>query len=84
MNKEQAILLDILSTLKAMSVNLTYALNEASSDNVYNLYYEQFKDVNKYTKLVYDLMYKKGYYDLCNVEKNKITKVLTKLKKQID
>lgn len=83
MTKEQAILLDILSTLKAMSVNLTYALNEASCDNVYNLYYEQFKDVNKYTKLVYDLMYKKGYYDLSNVEKNKINKTLTKLKKAI-
>ncbi len=80
---EKAILNDTLSTLKAMSVNMTFALNEASCDNIYNLYYEQFKDINKYTKLVYDLMYKKGYYDLSNVEKNKINKVLKTIKDEL-
>ncbi len=80
---EKAILNDTLSTLKAMSVNMTFALNEASCDNIYNLYYEQFKDINKYTKLVYDLMYKKGYYDLSNVEKNKINKVIKTIKDEL-
>ena len=83
MNEEQ-ILNDILSTLKAMSVNMTIALNEASCDDVYNLYYEQFKDINKYSKLVYDLMSKKGYYDLKSVEKNKIKTTLTKLKGELN
>ena len=77
---EKMILNDVLATLKAMSVNLTIALNEASCDNVYNLYLEQFKDVNKYTKLVYDLMYKKGYYNLCNVKEDKINQVLKTIK----
>ena len=79
---EQAILLDVLTSLKNMSVNLTIALNEASCDNVYNLYLEQFKDVNKYTKIVYDLMSKKGYYNLCNVSSEEKQKVLKKLKKE--
>ena len=82
MNEKQ-ILNDVLSTLKAMSVNMTIALNEASCDDVYNLYYEQYKDINKYTKLVYDLMSKKGYYDLKNVEKTKIKSTLTKLKGEL-
>ena len=80
---EEQILNDVLSTLKAMSVNMTIALNEASCDDIYNLYYEQFKDINRYTKLVYDLMYKKGYYDLSNVEKNKINKVLKTIKDEL-
>ena len=83
MNEKQ-ILNDTLSTLKAMSVNMTFALNEASCDNIYNLYYEQFKDINRYTKQVYDLMYQKGYYSLCNVEKNKISKVLKTIKDELN
>ncbi|MBO4245861.1 MAG: spore coat protein [Bacilli bacterium] len=79
---EQAILLDVLTSLKNMSVNLTIALNEASCDNVYNLYLEQFKEVNKYAKLVYDLMSKKGYYQLCDVSKEEKNKVIKKLKKE--
>lgn len=84
MNIEKDILTDVLTTLKNMSVNLTIALNEASCDNVYNLYLEQFKDVNKKTKLVYDLMYKKGYYKLKNVDKKTQNETLNKLKKEIN
>ena len=32
---------------KNISVNLVYALNEASNKNIYDLYFKMFKSINK-------------------------------------
>ena len=40
-------LLEMLTTEKNISVNLVYALNEASNKNIYDLYFKMFKSINK-------------------------------------
>ena len=42
-------LLEMLTTEKNISVNLVYALNEASNKNIYDLYFKMFKSINKIT-----------------------------------
>ena len=47
-------LLEMLTTEKNISVNLVYALNEASNKNIYDLYFKMFKSINKITKDIYE------------------------------
>ena len=67
-------LMDILSTEKSMSVDMSYALNEASSKHLYDTYFDMFESINKECKEVYNLAYKLGFYKLEEVEEKKITK----------
>lgn len=77
-------IMDTLDTLKAMSVNMTYAMNEASCDKLYKTYFDMFKDINKETKEVFDLAYKLGYYTLESEEEKKIKSTIKTLSKELD
>lgn len=70
-------IMDTLDTLKSLSVNMTYALNEASCDKLYKEYLKMFENINKETKEVFDLAYKLGYYTL---EKEANTKIKASIK----
>lgn len=70
-------MMDTLDTLKSLSVNMTYALNEASCDKLYKEYLKMFENINKETKEVFDLAYKLGYYTL---EKEANTKIKASIK----
>ena len=70
-------MMDTLDTLKSLSVNMTYALNEASCDKLYKEYLKMFENINKETKEVFDLAYKLGYYTL---EKESNTKIKASIK----
>ena len=70
-------MMDTLDTLKSLSVNMTYALNEASCDKLYKEYLKMFENINKETKEVFDLAYKLGYYTL---EKETNTKIKSSVK----
>lgn len=63
---------DILETEKNMSVNFTYALNEASNETLFNEIYEMFKQIKEAQRNLFELSFKKGFYTLEKAETNKI------------
>lgn len=63
---------DILETEKNMSVNFTYALNEASNETLFNEIYEMFKQIKKAQRNLFELSFRKGFYTLEKAETNKI------------
>ena len=75
---------DILETEKNMSVNFTYALNEASNKNIYDLYFKMFKSINKITKDIYEECVNKGYYQKNNIPYKKIMDSYNQLSKELN
>ena len=63
---------DILETEKNMSVNFTYALNEASNETFFNEIYEMFKQIKEAQRNLFELSFRKGFYTLEKAETNKI------------
>ena len=63
---------DILETEKNMSVNFTYALNEASNETLFNEIYEMFKQIKDAQRNLFELSFRKGFYTLEKAETNKI------------
>lgn len=63
---------DILETEKNMSVNFTYALNEASNETLFNEIYEMFKQIKEAQRNLFELSFRKGFYALEKAETNKI------------
>ena len=63
---------DILETEKNMSVNFTYALNEASNETLFNEIYEMFKQIKDAQRNLFELSFRKGFYILEKAETNKI------------
>lgn len=64
---------DILETEKNMSVNFTYALNEASNETLFNEIYEMFKQIKEAQRNLFELSFRKGFYTLEKAETNKIS-----------
>lgn len=63
---------DILETEKNISVNFTYALNEASNETLFNEIYEMFKQIKEAQRNLFELSFRKGFYTLEKAETNKI------------
>lgn len=63
---------DILETEKNMSVNFTYALNEASNETLFNEIYEMFKQIKEAQRNLFELSFRKGFYTLEKAETYKI------------
>ena len=63
---------DILETEKNMSVNFTYALNEASNETLFNEIYEMFKQIKEAQRNLFELSFRKVFYTLEKAETNKI------------
>lgn len=57
-------LMDVLNTEKNFSVNLVYAMNEASTKKIYNEYVNAFKSINKLVKDTFNLAYSLGFYKI--------------------
>lgn len=76
-------IMDTLDTLKCLSVNMTYAMNEASCDKIYKEYLNMFKEINKETKEVFDLAYKLGFYTLEEDDEKKIKSALKTLSQEL-
>lgn len=77
-------LLEMLTTEKNISVNLVYALNEASNKDIYDLYLKMFKTINKLTKDIYDLCLNKGYYKKNNISSKKIIDSYNQLSQELN
>ena len=76
-------LLEMLTTEKNISVNLVYALHEASNKDIYDLYFKMFKDINKLTKDIYEECVNKGYYQKNNIQEKKIIDAYNQLSQEL-
>ncbi len=81
--EDKYIMMDILSTEKALVSNTITALNEASSDPIYKTYYNIFEKLSKEAKELFTLSYNNGWYTLEEAPETKITKEYDKLNKEL-
>ena len=63
----------LLSCLKEMSKNYVMAMNEASNESLYEKYKEVCLVLTSLQREVYELMFRKGWYYLENVDTQKIS-----------
>ena len=56
-----------------MSKNYVMAMNEASNESLYEKYKEVFLVLTSLQREVYELMFRKGWYSLENVDTQKIS-----------
>ena len=77
-------IMDILESEKNLSVNMTYALNEASCDKLYKSYLKMFENINKKVKEIFDLSYKLGFYKLEKEEGKKIKSTIKTLTQDLN
>lgn len=70
---------DILESEKNMSVNYTYALNEASNEDLFKRIYDMFIHIKEAQRNLFELSFKKGWYTLEKAEENKINEEINTL-----
>lgn len=69
----------LLSNLKEMSKNFCIALTEASNEVLYKKYFEMFLNISNLQRETYELMFRKGWYSLEEVEETKLNEKLNML-----
>lgn len=62
----------LLSTLKDMEKNYVIAMTEASNDWLYDQHKSVFTKISKLQRDLYNLMFKKGWYQLEAVDSKKL------------
>lgn len=72
----------MLSVEKAIVKNYAVALTEASNNNLHEDFNDMFSDANSMQRLIYNLMFKKGWYCLEMAEESKITQKLNTLEQE--
>ena len=70
---------DILESEKNMSVNYTYALNEANNEELFKRIYDMFIHIKETQRNLFELSFKKGWYTLEKAEENKINEEINTL-----
>lgn len=80
---DKEILMDILETEKNMAVNMTYALNEASHEKLYNELFNIFEGISENAKELFALAYELNYYELEAEKKTKIEKTVQMLNQEL-
>ena len=80
---DKEFIMDILESEKILSVNMPYALNEASCDKLYKSYLKMFENINKKVKEIFDLSYKLGFYKLEKEEGKKIKSTIKTLTQEL-
>ncbi|MDD5836237.1 MAG: spore coat protein [bacterium] len=78
--ESKIMLADVLANVKSMVVNYALALNEASSEFIYNEYLNEFENLSLLAKKLYNFSYSLGWATLDNAESKKIKKAINKQK----
>lgn len=73
-----------LSCEKNMSVDMCYALNEASCESLYNALFPLFQDIKDMQRKLYELSFEKGWYSLEKAEVTKITEKYNSLSNKLN
>lgn len=69
----------ILEIEKNMSVNLTFALNEASNETLYERLYDSFETIKDLQRDIYEIAFRYGWYSLEEADNTKINEEFNKL-----
>lgn len=80
---DKFILYDMLNTEKNMKINTATALNEASCDEIYNLYHGIFEDISSSAKNLFTIGFNNNWYTLEETTQTKIKESHTKLKNSL-
>lgn len=62
----------VLSLLKSMEKNYTMSLTEVSNENLFSKYEEMFNSIKNLQREVFELSFRKGWYELEKAPVNKI------------
>ena len=74
----------LLSSLKEMVKNYAVVLTEASNEVLYNNYKTMFDDYSSLQRDVYELMFRKGWYNLEKADTQKISNKIQMLSQEIN
>ena len=69
----------MLTIEKGMVKDYAVALTEASNTDLYNDCYDMFNEIIGLQREIYNLMFKKGWYEIEKADENKITQKLNML-----
>lgn len=81
---DKFILYDVLNMEKNMVGNMAVALNEASCDKIYDIYYKMFDGVSLGAKNLFNIGYNNGWYMLEEQGKTKVKSSYDKLNKSLN
>lgn len=73
-----------LSCEKNMSVDMCYALNEASCESLYDALFPLFQEIKDMQRKLYELSFEKGWYSLEKAETSKIMEKHNSLSNQLE
>ena len=74
---------ELLSCLKDMEKNYTIAMTEASNEMLYSKFHDMFLKLSSLQREVYELMFRKGWYQVEKAEANKINEKYQTLTKEL-
>ena len=69
----------LLTCLKNFTKNYAVSLTEASNDNLYNVYKEQFDSLSKLQRETFELIFRNGWYTLEEADSSKVGEQYNKL-----
>ncbi len=72
----------ILNVEKMLVKNYAISLTEASNSSLCNDYYDMFNEISGIQREIYNLMFKKGWYELEEANDNKIEEKLNNLEQE--
>lgn len=81
--EDKFIMMDVLLNAKYLVDSTAIAVNEASCDNIYKIYFDILEKLSKEAKDVFTICYNNGWYQLEEAPKTKITKEYDKLSKEL-
>ncbi len=73
-----------LSCEKNMSVDMCYALNEASCETLYDALFPLFQEIKDMQRKLYELSFAKGWYSLEKAESSKIIEKYNSLSSKLE
>lgn len=82
--KERDHLANLLEIEKNMSNNYSYAINEASSDDLYEEFLDMFINIKDMARDIYDIMVSKNWYTVEYVQDTKVNQEAEKLTTKLE
>ncbi len=82
--KDKDYLTTILEIEKNMSNNYSIAMNEASTDDLYEEFFEMFTDIKDTARDIFDLMNHYGWYQLETIQEEKVEKKKQELEEKLE
>lgn len=77
--EEKFIMMDVLATEKNLAANTAIALNEASCDEVYDVYADLFNELSNASQELFALCYHREWYQLEEAPQPKLKQEISKL-----